>query len=237
LGCGHSGAADAAAPAGDAGAAPGTRDAAPDDHCTPPDGVATSPRSIADVTAFLNALPKPVALPCFVESLPRPLAMQAVESQVSAQPAVGRRSPRMFLFWNGLTMSVVPAGMGQNLLELGEERGDDRSLKAELEFPIEEHLDAAAPFARVHYDDTITTCGFCHQGEERADGVDSPNAYVSPALRPEPWQRVPLDELQSEVADCDADAEPERCALLHALFDQRPAPVEHDFPMTYPTFM
>jgi hypothetical protein len=60
---------------------------------------------------------------------------------------------------------------------------------------------------------------------------------VSPALRPEPWQRVPLDELQSEVADCDADAEPERCALLHALFDQRPAPVEHDFPMTYPTFM
>lgn len=202
-----------------------------------PDGVSSSPRSIAEVAALLNALPKPVTLPCFVESLSRPLAMQAVESQVSAQPAEGRRSPRMFLFWSGLTVSVVPAGMGSHLLELGEERGDDKSLKAELEFPIADHLDAAAPFERVHYNDQLTTCGFCHQGEQPAQDAPSPNAYVSPAFRPEPWQRVPLDELETEVDACDPDAEPERCALLHALFDQRPAPSEHDFPTTYKTFM
>jgi hypothetical protein len=141
------------------------------------------------------------------------------------------------MFWSGLTVSVVPAGVGSHLLELAEDRGDDRSLKAELEFPIEDHLDAAAPFARVHYNDQLTTCGFCHQGEERAKDIDSPNAYVSPSFRPEPWQRVPLDDLAPEVKACDPDMEAERCALLHALFDQRPAPVEHDFPATYPTFM
>jgi hypothetical protein len=154
----------------------------------------------------------------------------------SAQPAEGTRSPRIFVFFPGLTLSVAPAGMGSHLLEMGEHRPNDESLKAELEFPIEAPLDAASPFARVRYDDTISTCGFCHQGERRDEDAPSPSAYVSPSFRPRAAQRVSLVDLSAEVDACDANAEPERCALLHALFDQRPAPIEHEFPESYPFF-
>jgi hypothetical protein len=195
-----------------------------------------APQTIADVVALIDALPQPLSLSCFVQALARPLALQAVDSLFSAQPAEGTRSPRIFVFFPGLTLSVVPAGMGSHLLELGEHRPNDESLKAELEFPIEGPLDAASPFARVRYDDTISTCGFCHQGERRAEDAPSPSAYVSPSFRPRASQRVPLVDLSSEVSGCDPSAEPERCALLHALFDQQPAPVEHEFPASYPFF-
>jgi hypothetical protein len=200
----------------------------------------TAPTTIAEVASLLNALPKPVTLPCFVQALARPLSLQAVDSVFSAQPAQGRRSPRVFLFFPGLTMSVVPAGTGAPLLELGEAREENQSLKAELEFPVEHEVDGAAPYQRVHFDEAITTCGFCHQGERRAEDVASPLAFISPALRPREYQRVPLAELRAEVASCDTDAdaaaEPERCALLRALFGQGPEPLEHDFPTSYRTF-
>ena len=129
----------------------------------------------------------------------------------------------------------MPGGPGSRLLELGEARQADHSLKAELEFPIEKPLDEAAPYQRLPYDEGITTCGFCHQGEVHAPDVDSPYAFVSPSLRPQPSQRVPLDELRAELQACDQATEPDR-ALLHALFDAQPAPVDHEFPMTYKTF-
>jgi hypothetical protein len=207
-----------------------------DARCIAPQGVTTSPTTVADVVSLLNALPKPVALPCFLDALARPLSLQAVDSVFSAQPAQGRRSPRVFAFFPGLTLSVVPEGPGAPLLELGEARPDDQSLKAEFEFPIEAELDEASPYHRVHYDEALTTCGFCHQGEERAEEIASPLAFVSPALRPRDYQRVPLSELQAQAASCDADAEPDRCALLSALFAQQPPPLEHDFPKSYRTF-
>ena len=131
---------------------------------------------------------------------------------------------------------MVPAGDGAHLLEFGETRPDNRSLKAELEFPIEAELDDTSPYDRVHFNDTVTTCGFCHQGEERDEAIASPLAFVSPALKPRPEQRVLLAELAREVqaceespaaepnppADAGADAgvtEAERCEMLHALFD------------------
>ena len=208
----------------------------PDERCVAPDGAVTSPRSIADVVALLNALPKPVTLPCLLDALARPFRIHATDSVFSAQPAEGTRSPRIFLFFPGVTLSVVPEGPGAHLLELGESRGDDRTLKAELEFPIEAQLDEASPYVRLSFSDVVTTCGFCHQGEERATDVDSPLAVVSPALRPRSWQHVPLAELRAELARCDDAAEPERCAMLRALFGRGPAPFEHDFPETYATF-
>jgi hypothetical protein len=195
-----------------------------------------APQAIADVVTLIDTLPQPLSLPCFVQALARPLAMQAVDSLFSAQPAEGTRSPRIFLFFPGLTLSVAPAGMGSHLLEMGEHRPNDESLKAELEFPISEQLDAASPFARVRYDDTISTCGFCHQGERREEAAPSPSAYVSPSFRPRASQRVPLTDLKAEADACDPSVEPERCALLHALFDQQPPPVDHEFPASYPFF-
>ena len=217
----------------DAGIAPPPANA----QCTVPPGVSSAPSSIAQVTDLLNALPKPVSVACFVATLARPLALQAADSEFSAQPAQSERSPRVFIFFPGLTMSVVAEGPGAHLLELGETRGAAVSLKAELEFPIAAELDADAPFRRLYFSDAITTCGFCHQGEVRAEDVASPLAFVSPAIRPLPNQRVALDDLRAEHANCDPEAEPERCALLSALFGPEPQPIDHEFPSAYRTFL
>lgn len=265
-GCEPSGGSAPAEPQTPGDAAPDIADAAAgppviprDPRCVAPEGVSTAPHSIADVVTLLNALPKPVTVPCFVASLARPLSLHAVNSPFSAQPAQGRRSPRIFLFFPGLIMSIVPSGPGAHLLEFGETRPDAQSLKAELEFPIEGQLDEPSPYHRVYFSETLTTCGFCHQNERRDESIGSPLAMISPALRPRPEQRVLLDELAAQVALCDSGAvagapaseipnvptdagadagvtEAERCEMLHAIFDQQPAPVEHEFPTTYKIF-
>jgi hypothetical protein len=214
------------------------------ERCAGPEGARIAPRSIGEVVGWLNAMPKPLELACFLDTLERPLALHAVNSIFSAQPAQSRSSPRIFLFFDPLILSVVPAGAGAALLEFGEQRSPTHSLKAELEFPITGQLDAAAPYQRLPFNETgddlgeatITTCGFCHQGEEPAADIALPWARISPALKPQPNQRVPLDELHAELARCDAAAEPERCALLDALLGADPPPQERDFPETYDTF-
>jgi hypothetical protein len=205
-------------------------------RCRAPAGVVNHPTSIAQVAELLNALPKPVTLPCFLESLARPLHLRAANSEFSAQPAAGARSPRIFLFFDPLIASVVPAGPGAQLLELGERRSPVSSLKAELLFPITEQLDAAAPYRRVAFSDSFTVCGACHQGEKLAADLALPLAYVAQALRPVASQHVPLTNLMMEPAGCDAREEPERCELLDALLGPTPAPIEGDFPSTFNTF-
>jgi hypothetical protein len=199
-----------------------------------PQGAA--PRSVVDVMQLINAAPKPVSLPCFVSSLARPLSLYATDSVVSAQPAVGRRSPRTSLFFEGLIVSVVPDGPGRHLLEFGEQRGDKRSLKAEIAFPVTAELSADAPFERIMYDEERTNCAFCHASEERDDSLPGIRAFSSQALRPEPRERVPLAELQDAANGCDADAEPERCAMLRSLF-YAGAPVDQDFPAQFSTLV
>lgn len=206
-------------------------------RCRMPQGLSPSPRSIAEVVQVLNALPKPVTLPCFLETLESPLAIHATKSIFSAQPAVDARNPRIFLYLDPLILSVVPEGTGSRLLEFGERRGEARSLKAELEFPIEMALDAAAPYARLRYDDVFTTCGFCHQGEEPAPDIGLPYALISPSIRPMPSDRVPLESLTAETAACDSEPQPsDRCAMLQALFSGGAPPVDWNFPETFRTF-
>ena len=205
-------------------------------RCRAPSDALAAPRTIAETVELINALPRPVSLGCFVESLARPLALQAVDSTFSAQPAQGPRSPRVFIFFDGLILSVVLDGPSDTLLEFGEARPEQRSLKAELEFPVDGPLDAASPYERLPYTDHVTSCGLCHQGEERDLDVPSPHALISPALRPMPEQRVPLADLAAEASGCDPESEPLRCRLLDALFWGDRAPVEHDFPQSYPTF-
>ena len=197
-----------------------------------------APSSIADMISLLNALPKPVTLPCVLEALPHPLAIHAVDSVLSAQPAVGERSPRIFVFLDGLIVSVVPAGTGSRLLELGERRSDMDSLKAELEFPIERELSASAPYMRLRFDDntSTSTCGFCHTQENPADDVDDPYARISRSIRPMPSQRVSLAALQTELANCAAAQEPERCAMLRAVFGPSGKAVDAEFPTQWKTF-
>ena len=203
-------------------------------RCVAPEGAPTSPQTIADVVALVNALPSPVTLPCFMQALERPLLMHAAVSSISAQPSVGTRSPRIFLFWDGLRASVVPAGAGAPLLELGEILPEDRSLKAEILFPVTTPLDPVTPYERILFAPNVTRCGFCHQAEDPDPNITFASAFTSVALRPLDSYAVTIDSLANELAICDPKAEPDRCALLQALFDQAP-PVEQPFPPSLPT--
>src|SRR5687768_10615887 len=51
------------------------------------------PRSIQEMVDVVNALPKPVELPCLLESLPRPLEVYATLSTLSAQQTFDRAYP------------------------------------------------------------------------------------------------------------------------------------------------
>jgi hypothetical protein len=203
-------------------------------RCVAPEGAPTSPQTVADVLALINALPSPVTLPCFLQALARPLKMHASVSLISAQPSSGARSPRIFLFFDGMRMSIVPAGAGAPLLELGEIREESRSLKAEILFPVTTPLDAATPYQRILFTPTVTRCGFCHPVETPDPDITFATAFTSVALRPLDSYAVSIDSLANELSICDPTAEPDRCAMLQTLFDQGP-PVEQPFPADLPT--
>jgi hypothetical protein len=183
--------------------------------CAPAPGTTGSPSSIAETVDLVNGLPKPVSLACFLEALERPLRLVATQSFFSAQPAVGSRSPRIFLFMEGIIHSIVPEGSARNLLEMGEATSPGSSIKAELEFPITENITLATAFERLPMAD-ITTCAVCHNGHVPVLGIEG--AFESEVLRPADRELVPLTELEGEARSCDAALEPERCAMLGALF-------------------
>jgi hypothetical protein len=205
-------------------------------RCSAPPGASPAPRSIAQMMELVNALPKPLSLACLVESLERPIELYATRSVISAQPAEGTRSPRIFLFEDPLIMSVAPAGPGGHLLELGELRSENSSLKGELEFPIAEALGPEAPYERIVFDEERTGCAFCHRSEKQAPDITFTRAYISQALRPVPKERVSLESLEREQGACDPAAEPERCALLEALLEPGDV-LERDFPPELETFL
>lgn len=203
--------------------------------CAAPTGLG-SPTDIAEVVDWINALPKPLSLACFLETLARPLPIYASESLFSAQPAVGRRSPRMFLFAApSLIMTITPDGEGSPLLEFGERRTDTTSLKGEIRFPVTAVLEAAAPYDHLIVQDRFTTCSGCHDNEERDPGITFARAFISRAIRPAPAERVGLEELHREARECDGLAEPERCAMLVAVFGQGNV-LNAEFPATLETF-
>jgi hypothetical protein len=193
------------------------------------------PRSIQEMVEAVNALPKPVELSCFLESLPRPLEVYATLSIVSAQQSFERAYPRIFLFADPLIFSVVPVGFGAPLLEMAEQRALGRSIKGELEFPVEAELTAAAPFEKVRFDETTTTCAFCHADETMVEGFAVTPVFESVSLRPVPWRQVGVEELNRTTESCDAVAAPEGCAMVRALFDQGGVS-DRDFPVEFATF-
>lgn len=193
------------------------------------------PRNVQDVVDLVNALPKPLDLACWLESLPRPLDVYATTSNISAQQTLDPGSPRIFVFVDPLILSVVPVGLGADLLELAEQRAMGRSIKAEIEFPVEHELSPAAPFEQVMFAEDHTGCAFCHAEETLVPELTFTKVYESRSLRPVPSRKVELDSVVRATEACDESAEPERCALLRAVFaqgDVRP----RDFPVEFAIF-
>ena len=195
--------------------APASRSPTP--GCRAPAGVSNAPRTISETVTLINSLPKPLSLPCFLESLARPLEISATYSLLSAQPAQGARSPRIFLFQESTLLSIVPAGEGAQLLEFGEQRPELRSLKAELVFPVSASLEPSAPFEGLMFNSQFTTCGGCHAGELRESEISGVPTLVSVALRPRPSELVSTASLIHEFEICDRALEPQRCAMLDGL--------------------
>ncbi|MEQ1502571.1 MAG: hypothetical protein ABMB14_10085, partial [Myxococcota bacterium] len=204
------------------------------------DDAQAPPASVTEVVDRLSAL-APDSVACLVASLPRPLPLEATDDVFSAQPAVGARSPRLFVQYPGLTLTVVPEGPGASLVELGEADPSHPGLtiKAELAFPLDLSptgpLDPMAPYDRV-VDGEGTRCGVCHPGEvEVRDGV-----FASVPFQPLSTRRVPIDAVRAEAEACPDALDPggtdDRCALLRAVFGGGPvfhAPFPADTPTIY----
>jgi hypothetical protein len=191
--------------------------------CPAPAALGGAPRTIEEVTALINALADEhggvVDLPCFISSLDRPIGAAASAGAISAQPAAGSRSPRMFLWSGALVMSVAPEGTGLNLLELGFQTSPTRSIKAEILFPVRGHLALSAPYDRI-LDPTETKCAGCHSGEAPAKSVTWARAFESDVLRVADSDQVDLAYVDLQSKWCDPKEEAQRCSVLRSIFDQ-----------------
>jgi hypothetical protein len=192
--------------------------------CQAPAGVSGAPRNLPEVVALLNSLPRPTTLPCFLQALERPLQLYLTESGESLQPSPGARSPRTFIVNEPLVMSIVFEGRASSTLEIGYRTAETRSIKTELTFPLRKEVTFTNLFDEVK-DPQITSgqatrCSACHTSETYVFNAEiQADAFESDIYPPfEPYE-VDLESLRTESASCDAVAEPERCAMLSAMFD------------------
>jgi hypothetical protein len=172
------------------------------------------PRTIADVVARIDALPEPTIY-CLIASLPRPLSLVASLSRTSLQPAVDAYTPRIFVMFEGLSLSVVGGGDGENAVEFGEWVTPLRTLKGELRWPITRPLAVERPYeGLVEPGQTVSSCGFCHNAEDAHPTI--PGAFVSDALAPARLNELAIDDVRAIRASCSDEP---YCAILRALFD------------------
>lgn len=196
---------------------------APEVECSTPNHLALT--DVESVTDWINALPKPLELPCFIASLPRPFYVNMTQSLFSAQPSDGAGNPRIFIFYERLIMSVVPqenfAGVEpeqqHNLLEISFNTKGVISIKAEIAFPVYEPLSYGDAYSRAitHY--ATSSCGVCHANEEQVGEFDTVPVYQSKMLRPYDDAEVTITRLKDEALVCDPAVSAHRCNMLNAL--------------------
>lgn len=185
-------------------------------ECIAPQGLG-SPATVEDTVALINALPKPTSLPCFLESLDRPLQVAATQSARSAQPSTGEENPRLFITRDTMILSVLPDGPGANLLEFAVDVGDGLSVKGELTFPVEAEIEVTAPYVQI-LRNPGTSCGTCHDLEQHWETVDDVPLFASEALQYPAEDDVSPAYVGALAQRCDAEATPQRCGMLTAVF-------------------
>jgi hypothetical protein len=167
----------------------------------------------------MNSLPRPTSLACFLQALDRPLTLYMTSSSLSLQPAPGARSPRTFIVNEPLVMSVVFDGPARIALELGYRTAPTRSIKTEILFPIERDVTYGNFFEEV-LEGSATRCSACHTGEVQTVSPAFPvDVFESEVIPPYTMFEVGLDALRTERQSCNPAIEPERCAMLSAIFD------------------
>ena len=177
------------------------------------------PQNIDQMTNLINALPKPLSLNCVIENLPKPLNVSALQSAFSAQPSESALTPRVFIIIkNSFILSVVPTGLGKNLLEMSEIINGTESVKAELLFPIDTTLALTAPYDRIRAASGGSNCNFCHKGERTITTGYPATAFASELLRPDNTKFVSSAQSRQAALTCNQVADPYRCNLMKAIF-------------------
>lgn len=177
-----------------------------------------SPKNIEDTINLINALPRPLTMECFLTSLKPPLSVFAVNSTFSAQPAMDQQNPRIFIVRDSFSLSVVPAGVGRNLLEFGEFNGGVESFKGELEFPITDTVTIEKIVSHISQTSNISTCVTCHSSERLAPYRSLGNLFVSKFVRPSESQRVDQSFLKNQATACNPAINKLRCEILNAIY-------------------
>ncbi len=212
------------------------------DKCASPEGMELT--TIQSTVDWINAMEKPLTLPCFLRSLPRPLNVNTSTVQISAQPG-SKRSPRVFFIFNDqlvLTVTTdqnrdankeidLPAELEEHLLEISfmlkDENGeyltegdsDILTVKGELYFPVTGELRDSAPYEDILFgeDKAQTVCLFCHFNESIHDYVDGVPVFKSDIRRL--TKVASLYEMRILNDECDPQAEPHRCNMLSSILD------------------
>jgi hypothetical protein len=194
-------------------------------------GMPSPPRSVEDLVALANSLPRPATLAAFIAALPHPLALSATSSQLSLQPAVDSDDPRIFVIVGSLALSVVPTGPQVNDLEIGD-MSNGKMSPASISFPITSPVAPADPYQAVlDATGTHTVCAKCHKkngAEVQISQVSGTPVFAEGQRLPlEPFN-VPVTTLISLAQDCDPSSNPERCDIFDALI-QPGMPSQYDF--------
>lgn len=182
--------------------------------------------NFASLVDWINAMPKPLTLACFIASLPRPLTYNATFSRSSVQPAIGKLNPRIFIQYEKLWLSFVPHEAmtavkdpitgertsvwdadGIQLLEFSLEVESDlpvpQSIKGELAFPILSTIPRNAPYARIAYSAQESTCKACHANETIVGSLDGVPIFRSKMLRSAKQTLMQPDDIFSHYYACD----------------------------------
>lgn len=193
-------------------------------RCTGPANIELN--SMESVVDWINEMPKPLTLACFIASLPRPFYFNATDSRSSVQPAVGRLNPRIFIQYDKLWLSFVPQepytsvrdsvtgtrtsvwdADGEQLLEFSLEVPSDaqvpQSIKGELAFPIYSTLPRDAAYSRIVSSADESACKTCHSGETRVGSLNGIPIFRSKMLRSAKQTLLQPDDIFVYYFTCD----------------------------------
>lgn len=185
--------------------------------CTSIDSSLRNPQTIGDTLNLINALPKPTSLDCFINALQPPLKVFATNSSFSAQPAQGNSNPRIFILKDKLVLSIVPAGSGRTMLELGEASAS-QSFKGEVQFPVENTVTLSQIADHLSGGATVTSCAACHFSESKPSYQGKGPIYLSNILRPDESQRVGQTFMKIQAETCNSEVNKYRCDILKAVY-------------------
>ena len=192
-------------------------------RCTGPANIPLN--SVESVVDWINAMPKPLTLACFVASLPRPLKFNATNSRSSVQPAIGNINPRIFVQYDNLWLSFVPqeafsaikipspasanpCGMPTannywNLVWKWHQTCPSPIHKGELAFPILNTLPRNAAYAHIADTATESRCKACHGYETIVGQLDGAAIFRSKMLRSAKQTLLRPDDVFLQYLACD----------------------------------